>query len=154
MGSSLKQPAGTTTSSQLASAACSASALPRASDERLPATAPKSVMVQLLRVAAFTLIYQGLLGIGIALDNPCGDDPTDMPGLAFQVFMKDECEAFSAGVDAVSSDWWEGLLQPPAAAKAAATPHTTAKAKVPTFDASVGEWSIERDRGPSVAADE
>ena len=51
------------------------------------------VMVQLLRVAAFTLIYQGLLGIGIALDNPCGDDPTDMPGLAFQVFMKDECEA-------------------------------------------------------------
>ena len=60
------------------------------------------VMVQLLRVAAFTLIYQGLLGIGIALDNPCGDDPTDMPGLAFQVFMKDECEAFSAGVDAVA----------------------------------------------------
>ena len=112
------------------------------------------VMVQLLRVAAFTLIYQGLLGIGIALDNPCGDDPTDMPGLAFQVFMKDECEAFSAGVDAVSSDWWEGLLQPPAAAKTAATPHTTAKAKVPTFDASVGEWSIARDRGPSVAADE
>ena len=107
-----------------------------------------------VRVAAFTLIYHGLLGIGVSLDNPIGDDPADLPGLAFQVFMKDECEAFSAGVDAVSSDWWEGLLQPPAAAKTAATPHTTAKAKVPTFDASVGEWSIARDRGPSVAADE
>ena len=38
------------------------------------------VMVQLLRVAAFTLIYQGLLGIGIALDNPCGDARPTCPG--------------------------------------------------------------------------
>ena len=38
-----------------------------------------------VRVAAFTLIYHGLLGIGVSLDNPIGDDPADLPGLAFQV---------------------------------------------------------------------
>ncbi len=37
-----------------------------------------------VRVAAFTLIYHGLLGIGVSLDNPIGDDPADLPGLAFQ----------------------------------------------------------------------
>ena len=34
-----------------------------------------------VRVAAFTLIYHGLLGIGVSLDNPIGDDPADLPGL-------------------------------------------------------------------------
>jgi len=69
-----------------------------------------------VRVAAFTLIYHGLLGIGVSLDNPIGDDPADLPGLAFQVFMRRECEAFGAGVDAIDLDgsktghvWWEGL---------------------------------------------
>jgi hypothetical protein len=41
-----------------------------------------------VRVAAFTFIYNGLLGIGVALDNPLGDDPCDLPGLAFQVGMR------------------------------------------------------------------
>ena len=40
-----------------------------------------------VRVAAFTLIYHGLLGIGVSLDNPIGDDPADLPGLAFQVYI-------------------------------------------------------------------
>ena len=40
-----------------------------------------------VRVAAFTLIYHGLLGIGVSLDNPIGDDPADLPGLAFQVHI-------------------------------------------------------------------
>ena len=72
-----------------------------------------------VRVAAFTLIYNGLLGIGMSLDNPIGDDPADLPGLAFQVYMKRESEAFCAGVDAIDLDgsktgrvWWEGLHDP------------------------------------------
>ena len=81
-----------------------------------------------VRVAAFTLIYHGLLGIGVSLDNPIGDDPADLPGLAFQVYMKRETEAFSNGVDAIDLDgsrsgqvWWEGLLKPGGAGR---TPDT------------------------------
>ena len=64
-----------------------------------------------LRVATFTIIYNGLLSIGATLDNPLGNDPVDLPGLAYQVYMKDECEAFAAGVDAVDTGegWWAGL---------------------------------------------
>ena len=51
-----------------------------------------------VRVAAFTLIYHGLLGIGVSLDNPIGDDPADLPALAYQVWMKKECESFSAAI--------------------------------------------------------
>jgi len=66
-----------------------------------------------LRVASFALIYVGLLAIGAALDNPMGGDPADLPELAYQVYMKNECEAFSAGVDAIDTNdgWWEGLGQ-------------------------------------------
>lgn len=69
------------------------------------------VLLAAVRVAAFTLIYNGLLAIGISLDNPIGDDPADLPGLAYQVFMRNECEGFYAGVDEVDTarGWWEGL---------------------------------------------
>ena len=71
-----------------------------------------------VRVATFTLIYNGLLGIGVTLDNPLGDDAGDLPGLAYQVYMKREAEAFGLGVDAIDPDgsrsghvWWEGLAK-------------------------------------------
>ncbi len=69
-----------------------------------------------MRVVAFTVIYAGLLSIGATLDNPLGNDPADLPGLAYQVFMKDECEGFYAGVDAIDTrnGWWEGLGEAPA----------------------------------------
>ena len=46
----------------------------------------------------------GLLAVGSELDNPLGDDPADLPALAFQVWMKKECESFGAGVDAITDD--------------------------------------------------
>ena len=49
------------------------------------------------------------------MENPLGDDPADLPALAYQVWMKKECESFAAGVDAISmgpdGGWWEGLTQ-------------------------------------------
>ena len=64
-----------------------------------------------IRVATFTVIYNGLLSIGATLDNPLGNDPADLPGLAYQVYMKDESEAFATGVDAIDTrdGWWAGL---------------------------------------------
>jgi len=54
-----------------------------------------------------------LLAISVHLENPLGDDPADLPALAYQVWMKKECESFSAGVDAIEFDvpggWWEEL---------------------------------------------
>ena len=108
-----------------------------------------------VRVAAFTLIYNGLLGIGVSLDNPIGDDPADLPGLAFQVYMKRESEAFCSGVDAIDLDgsktgrvWWEGLHAPPpggggggGGAPHARTPHTQSRpepGKRPSIDAALG----------------
>eukprot|EP00908_Phaeocystis_cordata_P026180 Transcript_865.p1 GENE.Transcript_865~~Transcript_865.p1 ORF type:complete len:493 (+),score=222.21 Transcript_865:96-1574(+) len=97
-----------------------------------------------VRVAAFTLIYNGLLGIGVSLDNPIGDDPADLPGLAFQVFMKRECEGFGAAVDAVDLDgsksgtvWWEGLGSAPEP-RVGFTPHTAASKPRGSLDDRLG----------------
>ena len=69
-----------------------------------------------MRVAAFVLVFNGLLAVAVVLDNPLGDDSADLPALAYHAYMKKECEAFSAGVDAVEVGgggeggmWWEGL---------------------------------------------
>ena len=70
------------------------------------------VFIALGRVVALTVFADGLLGIGISLDNPLGDDPADLPGLAYQLFMRDECKAFGVGVDAVTlheGAWWRGV---------------------------------------------
>lgn len=98
--------------------------VPHAPGELPPWQSEAAVNVALLlffaavRVAAFTLIYNGLLGIGVTLDNPLGDDSGDLPGLAYQVYMKREAEAFALGVDAIDLDgsrsghaWWEGLAR-------------------------------------------
>ena len=54
------------------------------------------VVIGLMRVAAFTLVYNGLLGIGISLDNPLGSDPADLPGLAYQACCVCACACVSA----------------------------------------------------------
>ena len=75
---------------------------------------PLLALCACVRVASFVLIYKGLLAISVTLENPLGDDPADLPALAYQVWMKKECESFAAGVDAISispaGGWWEGLL--------------------------------------------
>ena len=77
---------------------------------------PAAPQLAFVRIASFTLIYSGLLAISVHLENPLGDDPADLPALAYQVWMKKECESFAAGVDAIEIDgdggpggWWEGL---------------------------------------------
>ena len=79
----------------------------------LRAELPLLAICAFVRVASFVLIYNGLLAISVHLENPLGDDPADLPALAYQVWMKRECESFSAGVDAIDIDgpggWWEGL---------------------------------------------
>ena len=74
----------------------------------------RAVAGAFVRVAAFVLIYNGLLAISVHLENPLGDDPADLPALAYQVWMRKECESFSAGIDAIELDrgWWEGLVKP------------------------------------------
>ena len=92
------------------------------------------IVTTMLRVCAFPLIYGGLLAIAVALDNvprfgaqtprrgmkalfisaahtsapasgqPCGSDTCDFPALAYQTFMKAECEAFHSGVDALKDE--------------------------------------------------
>lgn len=66
-----------------------------------------------LRIASFVLVFNGLLAVAVVLDNPLGDDPADLPALAYQSYMKKECEAFSAAVDSIDigthGGWWEGL---------------------------------------------
>ena len=53
--------------------------------------------------------------------QPCGSDTCDFPALAYQTFMKAECEAFHSGVDALKDEWWdESLTAPKDEAKAEA----------------------------------
>ena len=77
------------------------------------AEVPLLLFCAFVRVASFVLIYNGLNMISVHLENPLGDDPADLPALAYQVWIKKECESFSAGVDAIEEDgaggWWEGL---------------------------------------------
>ena len=75
------------------------------------AEAPLIVISTFVRNASFVLMCTGLLAIGAQLDNPMGDDPSDLPALAYQVSIKKECESFAFGVDAVdvNAGWWEGL---------------------------------------------
>jgi hypothetical protein len=61
----------------------------------------------LLRVAAFTLVYNGMLSISVIIENPLGTDEADFPARAYQAAMRAECEAFAIAVDAVPS--WPGL---------------------------------------------
>jgi len=79
--------------------------------ETAHAEAPLILICAFVRVTSFVMSISGLLAIGVHLDNPMGDDPVDFPALAYQVFMKKECEAFAAGVDAIDlgAGWWEGL---------------------------------------------
>ena len=80
---------------------------------------PLLLLTAWLRVAVVVVIFNGLLAVGSELDNPLGDDPADLPALAFQVWMKKECESFGAGVDAITDDamsnsgdteaWWEDV---------------------------------------------
>ena len=77
---------------------------------------PLLLICAFVRVAVFVLIYSGLLAISVHLENPLGDDPADLPALAYQVWMKKECESFQSGVDAIDLEgvvdgrkWWEGL---------------------------------------------
>ena len=66
-----------------------------------------------LRIAAFVLVFNGLLAVAVVLDNPLGDDSADLPALAYHSYMKKECDSFSAAVDAIETDngWWEGLCE-------------------------------------------
>ena len=80
------------------------------------AEVPLLLICAFVRVAVFVLIYSGLLAISVHLENPLGDDPADLPALAYQVWMKKECESFQSGVDAIDLEgvvdgrkWWEGL---------------------------------------------
>ena len=41
-----------------------------------------------LRIASFVLVFNGLLAVAVVLDNPLGDDPADLPALAYQSYMK------------------------------------------------------------------
>ena len=68
-------------------------------------------MAAFLRIAAFVLVFNGLLAVAVVLDNPLGDDSADLPALAYHSYMKKECDSFSAAVDAIETDngWWEGL---------------------------------------------
>ena len=61
----------------------------------------------LVRVAAFTLVYNGMLGISVMVENPLGTDEADFPARAYQAAMRAECDAFATAVDAVPS--WPGL---------------------------------------------
>lgn len=72
---------------------------------------PLLAFAAVVRIASFVCIFNGLLSISVHLENPLGDDPADLPALAYQVWMKKECESFAAGVDAVDvgNEWWEGV---------------------------------------------
>ena len=75
-----------------------------------PLNACSLIACAALRVSAFTVIFSGLTAMGSSLDNPLGDDPSDLPGVSYSTFIKDGCEAWYAGVDrAVAGAWWEGL---------------------------------------------
>ena len=98
-------------------------------------------VIALLRVVIFTLVYNGLLSLGICaparrfecaapaasvvggrtvlpaprvwtgLDNPFDSCPTvssgaDLPGLAFQHSMRNECLAFAKAIDQVHDKEW------------------------------------------------
>lgn len=60
------------------------------------AEAPLLVACAFVRVASLVLVYNGLLSISAHLENPLGDNPADLPALAYQVWMKKECESFGA----------------------------------------------------------
>ena len=67
--------------------------------------------IALLRVFVYTLVYYGLIGLGICLDNPLDTNPSvssgaDLPGLAFHHAMRTECNAFSKAVDKLHDKEW------------------------------------------------
>ena len=51
----------------------------------LKAELPLLGICALVRVGSFVLIYSGLLATSVHLENPLGDDPADLPALAYQV---------------------------------------------------------------------
>ena len=54
--------------------------------------------------------YNGLVGIGIVLEDPFGTDAADLPALAFQSAMKAECLGFASAIDAIDhKGWWPGF---------------------------------------------
>lgn len=46
---------------------------------------PLLAICAVVRVSSFVLIYSGLLATSVHLENPLGDDPADLPALAYQV---------------------------------------------------------------------
>lgn len=69
------------------------------------------VLGWVVQVAAYPLIYNGLLSIGVGLENPLQNDFISLPELAYQHFANDECKAFHTGIGAIDRDagWWPGL---------------------------------------------
>ena len=66
-----------------------------------------------IQVLAYPLIYNGLLSIGVALENPLGNAFMDLPTLAYQHYMHDECVSFASGMGAVdpTDGWWSGVVK-------------------------------------------
>ena len=67
----------------------------------------------IIQVLAYPLIYNGLLSIGVALENPLGNAFMDLPILAYQHYQHDECVALASGIEAVDAGggWWQGLFR-------------------------------------------
>lgn len=66
-----------------------------------------------MRVVAFNMVYGGLLAIGAALSNPLASSPIGLPGLNIRTALRNECETFCTGIDAIDgSSWWLGVLDP------------------------------------------
>jgi len=84
--------------------------------ETTAAEVPLLLATAFFRIASFVLVFNGLLAVAVQLDNPLGDDPADLPALAYHTAMKKEGEAFAAGIDAINAsaedgEWWEGLTR-------------------------------------------
>ena len=74
-------------------------------------------VIGMLRIAIFTIMYEGLIAIGVVLEDPFGTDESDLPALAFQATMREECMAYAKGVDEIDHKvWWPDFAYKPPAA--------------------------------------
>ena len=97
------------------------------------------LMGWIIQVLAYPLIYNGLLSIGVALENPLGNAFMDLPTLAYQHYLHDECVAFASGIEAIdpADGWWPGLVR--SSSPASRTPERSSEARSHDVSAEAAE---------------
>ena len=80
------------------------------------ASAVSLCIIGLLRVLVFTVVYNGLIGLGICLDNPLTSHSSmssgaDLPGLAFHYSLQAECKAFAEAAQVHDKEWFTSRFE-------------------------------------------